>query len=222
MAEHINGKLIPNRMLCIRFTEGEANVPAMQEKVQEALGKSEPVRLTDGQGNELLDTEGTRGSVYWKPSARKILAVSEQDFSDLQAGKRKRSSISRKHEDEVVAMQDVYEKIEEVVLAAQSLQDVTAHIKALSDQVGCGRVYMFNDAQAEKVKEAFSCCVCKGLVKEPIFATCCRTIIGCRGCIQHCLQESSQCVKCRGENFAANTHHITGLADALEVLSSVQ
>lgn len=215
MAEVVNGKVIPNRMLAIRFNEMEANVPGILGKVQEALGSPDPIRLTDSQGNEILDTEGTRGLIYWKPGARKVLVLSEEEFTELQTGKRRRSSY-RKY-DEVGAISEVHEKIEELVLAAQTLQEVTENIKALGESA---MVYVIKDDQAEKLKEAFCCSVCHGPMKDAMFATCCRTIIGCRGCVQRSLQESDQCVKCRAEGFTTNVHIIAGLGDALKTFEN--
>lgn len=41
--------------------EGDATVQGFLTKVQDALGAYDPLVLTDGQGNEILDSEGTRG-----------------------------------------------------------------------------------------------------------------------------------------------------------------
>lgn len=66
MAELVNGRLQPSRMLVIRFFEGDATDTTVQgilAKVQDALGAYDPLILTDGQGNEILDSEGTRGII---------------------------------------------------------------------------------------------------------------------------------------------------------------
>ncbi|XP_072564944.1 uncharacterized protein [Paramormyrops kingsleyae] len=160
IADSVNGKLRPSKMVVIRFLESEATVLGILSKVQEALGSYDPLVLTDAQGNEVLDSEGTRGSIYWKQNARKVIAVAETEFAELQSGKRRRS----RKEDDTAGLNDVYEKIEEVILAAQSLPDVTVAIKRLSEmtsreQVAC----ILTEAQAEQVRAAFSCTVCKGM-----------------------------------------------------------
>ncbi|KAK5894843.1 hypothetical protein CesoFtcFv8_011492 [Champsocephalus esox] len=53
--------------------------------------------LVDAQGNEMLESEGTTGSQYWKQNARRILAVAERDFQDLQGTKRRRLSRHDEH-----------------------------------------------------------------------------------------------------------------------------
>ncbi|MED6264544.1 hypothetical protein CHARACLAT_016040 [Characodon lateralis] len=102
-------------MVVIHFMENEVTVQGMLNKVQHALGNYVSLILTDAQGNEILDSEGTRGSIYWKHNARIVLAVAENEFVESQGGKQKRSS---RKEDETAGLQDIYEKIEEVILAA--------------------------------------------------------------------------------------------------------
>ncbi|KTF75722.1 hypothetical protein cypCar_00043659 [Cyprinus carpio] len=54
----------PQKTVVIRFHEHEASVPGILAKVQDAIGSEDGMILTDGQGNEILDTEGTKGSAY--------------------------------------------------------------------------------------------------------------------------------------------------------------
>lgn len=48
-------------MVTIRFIEFEACVATIASKVKEALGEQEHLILTDSQGNQIIDSEGTRG-----------------------------------------------------------------------------------------------------------------------------------------------------------------
>ncbi|XP_045897567.1 uncharacterized protein LOC123965001 isoform X2 [Micropterus dolomieu] len=127
LAEVVGGRLSPSRMVVVRFLECEATLQGIIRKVQDAIGSHDPMVLTDAQGNAILESEGTTGSQYWKQNARKILAVQEQGFQELQGTKRRR--MSRKDED-AAGIGEVTEKIEELVLASQSLPDVTSAIRA--------------------------------------------------------------------------------------------
>ncbi|XP_032368028.1 uncharacterized protein LOC116687049 [Etheostoma spectabile] len=89
LAEVVGGRLIPSRMVVVRFLECEANLQGIIGKVQDAIGSYGPMVLTDAQGNAILESEGTTGSHYWKQNARKILAVQEQEFQELQGKKRR-------------------------------------------------------------------------------------------------------------------------------------
>lgn len=62
IADVLNGKLETSKMVTVRFSEFEACVPTIISKVKEALGQEESVILTDSQGNEIMDSEGTRGN----------------------------------------------------------------------------------------------------------------------------------------------------------------
>ncbi|XP_035850699.1 uncharacterized protein LOC118493754 [Sander lucioperca] len=75
LAEVVGGRLIPSRMVVVRFLECEANLQGIIGKVQDAIGSYDPMVLTDAQGNAILESEGTTGSHYWKQNVRKILAV---------------------------------------------------------------------------------------------------------------------------------------------------
>ena len=59
-----SGKLVNSRMVVVRFTEQEATVPSMIAKVKDAMGSNEPLILTDHNGVEILDSEGTRGTSF--------------------------------------------------------------------------------------------------------------------------------------------------------------
>lgn len=47
----------------MRFSEFESSVSGIVSKVKEALGQEDSLILTDGQGKEIMDSEGTRGIV---------------------------------------------------------------------------------------------------------------------------------------------------------------
>ncbi|KAF4114077.1 hypothetical protein G5714_004300 [Onychostoma macrolepis] len=156
----------PSRTVVVRFMEFEATVPGITAKVQSALNSEEPLILTDAQGNQIVESEGTKGSLYWKQNARKILAVSEEEFQRFQQeSKRKRPS---QRDDGSSGLQDVFERIEEVVLAAQGLQEVTSVMKELSDVASSNRrtTLVMTNSQAQQLQTAFNCHVCKGPFQE--------------------------------------------------------
>lgn len=61
LAEVVGGRLIPNRMVVVRFLECEASLQGIVGKVQDAIGNYNPIILTDAQGNAILESEGTTG-----------------------------------------------------------------------------------------------------------------------------------------------------------------
>ncbi|KAK7116884.1 hypothetical protein R3I94_023285 [Phoxinus phoxinus] len=78
---------------------------------------------------------------------------------------RLQSNISRQQEDKkfkTSALQDVSDKIEEVVLASQGLQQIISTIKELSELSSQMPAKTLTEVQMEKIKAAFTCIVCKG------------------------------------------------------------
>ncbi|XP_048043866.1 uncharacterized protein LOC125266835 isoform X1 [Megalobrama amblycephala] len=214
LGEFQSGKLVTSRMVVVRFTEQEASVPILTAKVKDALGTNDPVILTDHNGIEILDSEGTRGSFYWKQNSRKIMAVLEADFQAMQ---QKRRRISRR--DDEGGMDSVLEKIEEVVLAAQGLSEVTTAIHELSDLVQNRKTTLvLTEEQSRNVRDVFTCLVCRGIMEDPFFAACCESLVGCRSCTTLWLQNSSQCLKCRTEDFSTNMHRVTGFTELVNVV----
>ncbi|XP_070409094.1 uncharacterized protein [Nothobranchius furzeri] len=217
IAELVDGRLETSKTLTVRFSEFEASVVGITRKVNEALEQEELIILTDGQGNKILETEGTRGSAFWKQNARKVLAVREEDFLQLQGSKKRK--LSRRDDNGLDA---VYDQIEEVILAAQGLREVSTTIRELTELANSNRstAVSLRAADAAAVKDAFACVVCKGPVVEPIVATCCQSLIGCLTCTEEWKKNSAFCPKCRADEFGINTVRVTGLSDALAALGN--
>ncbi|XP_026113402.1 E3 ubiquitin-protein ligase UHRF2-like [Carassius auratus] len=204
-------------MVVVRFLESEATLQGIIGKVQDAIGCHDPMVLTDVQGNAILESEGTTGSQYWKQNARKILAIQEQAFQEVQGSKRRR--MSRKDED-AAGIGEVTEKIEELVLASQTLPDITAAIRELTNLAATQRVIL-TPSQLQTIKQGFCCVICMKFIEEPVFTECCRSIIGCKTCVVQWQETSVHCAKCRG-NTANNTiYEINGLSDTFSVLRSL-
>lgn len=65
-------------------------------------------------------------------------------------------------------------------------------------------------------------CLClAGPVMDPMLATCCRAILGCKTCITRSLHISNECVRCRADNLALNLVEVSGLSEALNALEVI-
>ncbi|KAK0140113.1 hypothetical protein N1851_022999 [Merluccius polli] len=217
-AEVVNGKLETKKMVTVRFSEFEACVQTINIKVTEALGQQETFILTDSQGNKIVDSEGTRGSAYWKQNSRKVFAVPEQQMDLLQVNKRKR--LSRKED---TGLQEVIADIEEVVEAAQGLREVSKMIKDLSGfaESTMTTTLCLSEAEVASLRMVFACLVCKGPVDKPLFSTCCKSLIGCKACIVTWKNTHSYCPKCRAVDLEGSIHEVTGLSEALAALEKL-
>ncbi|KAK7168473.1 hypothetical protein R3I94_002520 [Phoxinus phoxinus] len=202
VAEIINDKLSTSRTVVIRFLEADATVERITAKVKDALGCDEPITLTDSQGNEImdshLDSHGTRSSQYWKQNSRKIYAIYEYDFLEFQNGRRAKAS--RRAEDSLSA-QEVIGKINQIKQAAEGLQDITTTIKQLSELAKSKTTTVMPDACLHTLKDAFTCLICKALMEEPMFSTCCESLVGCQTCVEQWRLTADHCLKCRAEEF---------------------
>lgn len=69
----------------------------------------------------------------------------------------------RRRDDEG-GLDSVFEKIEELVLAAQGLTEVTTAIQGLSDVVHRNRntTLVLTEEQSRNVRDTFTCLVCRG------------------------------------------------------------
>ncbi|KAI7811354.1 hypothetical protein IRJ41_013630 [Triplophysa rosa] len=197
LAEVVGGRLSPSRMVVVRFSEY-------------AIGSHDPMVLTDAQGNAILDSEGTTGSQYWKQNARKILAVQEQAFQELQRTKRRR--MSRKDEN-AAGIGEITEKIEELVLASQSLPDITrAH------QPGCNsKSHPHSFPAADHQARVLLCCFSSRSQSSQSVA---EALLAAKR-VEQWQETSVHCAKCRGNTAGNNIFEINGLSEAFAVLRSL-
>lgn len=219
VADIVNDKLSTSRTVVIRFLEADATVERITAKVKDALGCDEPITLTDSQGNEIVDSDGTRSSQYWKQNSRKIYATSEYDFVEFQNGRRAKAS--RRAEDSLSA-QEVIGKINQPKQAAESLQDITTTINQLSELAKSKTTIVMPDACLHSLKEAFTCLICKALMEEPMFSTCCDSLVGCRTCVEQWLLTADHCLKCRAQEFDSKVHQVKGLSAFLSSFKEIQ
>ncbi|XP_046900257.1 uncharacterized protein LOC124483755 [Hypomesus transpacificus] len=154
IGEIVNDKLSTSRTVVICFLEADATVEQITAKVKDALSCDEPLTLTDSQGNEIVDSEGTRSSHFWKQNSRKIYAIPEYDFEEFRNGRAKAS----RRDDDSWSLQEVISKIDQLKQVAGSLPDITLKINQLSELAKTKST----DASLHPIKEAFTCLVCKG------------------------------------------------------------
>uniref|UniRef100_A0A1A8LH55 RING-type domain-containing protein n=1 Tax=Nothobranchius pienaari TaxID=704102 RepID=A0A1A8LH55_9TELE len=218
IAEIVNDKLTAARTVVIRFLESDATVERMTVKVKEALGCVEEITLTDSQGNEIVDSEGTRSSSYWKQNSRKIYAIFEDDFVEFQNGRRQKT---RRRSEETGILQEVLGKIDELKQATETLQNATEAINLLSDLAKVKSTTARQAEQLHLVMDAFCCHVCKSLMSKPMFSTCCQSLLGCQTCVEHWLLNTNYCLKCRAEDFEFKVHEVKGLSAVLAFLKEV-
>uniref|UniRef100_A0AAV2KXD6 RING-type domain-containing protein n=1 Tax=Knipowitschia caucasica TaxID=637954 RepID=A0AAV2KXD6_KNICA len=78
-----------------------------------------------------------------------------------------------------------------------------------------------SEDQAAAVKAAFSCVICRDPMKDPMFASCCTTVLGCRACLDQWQDGHAHCPKCRTDDFSFHIQSVVGLDDALTALHNI-
>ncbi|KAA0702124.1 hypothetical protein E1301_Tti007950 [Triplophysa tibetana] len=196
-------KIVQEKALVIPFEESEASLPTMTFKVKEALamGADENIILTDSQGNQLLDTLGTKGSAYWKQSSRRLFAIKEDVFAEM--GRRKRRKLGQASRHEGSELFEIRDKIEEVLLASEGLPAVSVNLRELCKH---------SEGLTEQQR----------VMNSPVLARCCRSLVGCRQCVDVLLQEGQACVKCRSAITGESLVAVAGLSEVLSVIRAIE
>ncbi|XP_052250467.1 uncharacterized protein LOC127857823 [Dreissena polymorpha] len=89
-------------------------------------------------------------------------------------------------------------------------------------QMTTGKVVVAVNREEERaIKDAFTCVICKGPVSHPIFATCCKSLVGCRTCVDTWYDRPppASCPKCRSQD--GTRHAVTGLNEAVHALRAI-
>ncbi|CAG2184903.1 unnamed protein product [Mytilus edulis] len=146
----------------IRFTEEEANTSDIARKVREQTSAIEDYILTDGKGNEIYDSEATRGLVYWKQNARKNFALLETDFLELSNNRTKSQTISATSVDGVSEkLVEIDDNVTLLLEKTKQLEDISSAISGIYTQVESRKKYAVPTGKVEAVRSALTCIICK-------------------------------------------------------------
>lgn len=105
--------------------------------------------------------------------------------------------------------------------------DVLSEIKSLKDEV----IDMMKIAKGTTIPprlykiltESFKCHICHSapLKLPPIFARCCRNVLGCATCVDEWFKRESTCPLCRNDRALPDTSTINGLDEFIEAISNL-
>ncbi|CAL8394796.1 unnamed protein product [Boreogadus saida] len=87
IAEVVDGRPVTRKTVAVRFSEFEASVNSIRDKVVEALGDDEPIVLVDSHANEILDCEGNRICIV-EAACKKDLCCSPRPDAENRGGGR--------------------------------------------------------------------------------------------------------------------------------------
>ncbi|KAF0031965.1 hypothetical protein F2P81_016520 [Scophthalmus maximus] len=164
------------------------------------------------------DTTGQRFSFMRTPATASSTAP-QTASAPPRAAVSKTFQSSRK-EDDATGIGEVTEKIEELILASQTLPDVTTAIRELTNLAATQRVIL-TPSQLQTIKQGFCCVVCMKFIEEPVFTQFCQSLIGCKTCVEQWQETSVHCAKCRVNTADNNILEVHGLSEAFSVLRSL-
>ncbi|XP_020902125.2 uncharacterized protein LOC110240655 [Exaiptasia diaphana] len=127
--------------------------------------------LTDSSGFEIVDSVATRGIEYWKTPARKFFVVTRDEYRALMVAR----NPTRKRQAEDDLLSEVDDKLSRIIANAK-------------------RLWVPDISSVRTIQETFSCAICKCAMQQPVYSSCCQSILGCGDCLER-VQE--QCPKCR-------------------------
>ena len=79
-------------------------------------------------------------------------------------------------------------------------------------------VIEFTKKQIKTIEDTFTCVICIGTLDKPMFATCCRTLIACKACLDQWYKMGTKCPKCRAHKARDLAFEVAGMDDAINAL----
>ena len=79
-------------------------------------------------------------------------------------------------------------------------------------------VIEFTKKQIKTVEDTFTCVICIGTLDKPMFATCCRTLIACKPCLDQWYRMGTKCPKCRAHKAKDMAFEVVGIGDTINAL----
>ncbi|KAI4796129.1 hypothetical protein KUCAC02_029441 [Chaenocephalus aceratus] len=127
-------------------------------------------------------------------------------------------------EELVLAAEELVLAAEELVLAAaEELPAITQALRDLSQyaQANKASTVALTTDQVSTVKSTFKCLICRDVMKDPVVAPCCRSLVVCRTCITEWTENSPHCPKCRDESFPGRLFEMTGMQEVIDMLRDI-
>ncbi|KAA0721199.1 hypothetical protein E1301_Tti019609 [Triplophysa tibetana] len=202
-------KIVQEKALVIPFEESEASLPTLPlafsvsgegftcDKCREVVRLTEKILELESRIQSLFEDS----SAYWKQSSRRLFAINEDVFAEM--GRRKRRKLGQASRHEGSELFEIRDKIEEVLLASEGLPAVSAKLRELCKH---------SEGLTEQQR----------VMNSPVLARCCRSLVGCRQCVDVLLQEGQACVKCRSAITGESLVAVAGLFEVLSVIRAIE
>lgn len=108
-------------------------------------------------------------------------------------------------------------RIRDSILETKDIGDVPKYSN-ISEKV----VVEFTKKQIQTVRDTFTCVICIETLEKPMFATCCRSLIACKSCLEKWYRMGNKCPKCRAHKAKELAFEVAGMGDILNALPFLQ
>ena len=153
------------------------------------------------------------GLKFWKVGSRKIYAV-----RDSEMGKKRSSCGHASNVDDISSSSDDNEDfISELKELKEAVNKLVAVTPSMNIPLGLRSI----------LYDTFKCSICQSTPMQPpiIFAKCCKTILGCEGCVDRWYRgtegQGRTCPKCRSERAFVETCRMNGMDEFLAVVTTL-
>ncbi|KAK9519995.1 hypothetical protein VZT92_022682 [Zoarces viviparus] len=159
-----------------------------------SAGRSGPATAQAGRSfsRSISIGTGTTGLGFWKQNARRIVALTHSSYNELMQRKRRRTGRTA---------------------IRQSLRELGEYARANKINT-----VALTDDQVTTVRATFRCLICQDVMDNPVVAQCCRSVIGCRVCVDQWTATTPHCPKCRDVDFINRSFALTGMGDIIDAL----
>ncbi|XP_067303713.1 uncharacterized protein [Pseudorasbora parva] len=162
-------------------------------------------------------------SDYWSasehstdpPSFNRIIARVQSGLGRLSSSNGTKYHDTSRRDADMYVLHNLKSQMKELLEAYHRLKNVSRLIQEIvSGTQGAAQ----RPNLATILKETFMCLICRGVMERPVFTSCCRSVLGCKVCIDQWMENSRQCPKCRSEGVVIT--EVAGLSNVLEVTNS--
>ena len=68
---------------------------------------------------------------------------------------------------------------------------------------------------------SISSAIFSDIITDPMYASCRKSIVGCKHCVTEWMTGTDGCHKCRPDGLASQVFHVTGLTDLINILTPI-
>ncbi|XP_028291323.1 uncharacterized protein LOC114454771 isoform X1 [Gouania willdenowi] len=89
--------------------------------------------------------------------------------------------------------EEVISNMDHLKKAAESLPDITSSVNQLFE-LAKAKSAVAKSLTMTPIKDAFTCMICRAVMKQPMVSTCCESLLGCQTCVEQWLTTSDLCL----------------------------